>query len=51
MHGAFIKLHGGVETGRGGAVTQFVHSAVNWLWRPGVGEKERQRAEQLGLVC
>lgn len=50
MHGASIKLHGGVETGRGGAVTQFVHSAVNWLGRPGVREKEGQRVEQQVLV-
>lgn len=44
VHWTFIKLHRGVVTGRGSTITQFIHSAVNWLWRPRVRER-KQKAE------
>jgi hypothetical protein len=39
---AFVTLHGGIAAGRRCFVTQFVHSAVNWLRRPG-GRRIEQR--------
>lgn len=49
VHWAFIKLHRGVVTGRGSTITQFIHSAVNWLWRPRKEEKAESRT--CLLVC
>ena len=47
-------LQGGIEAGRRCALTQFVHSAVNWLRRPGdrqessktKRERERERERE-----
>lgn len=49
VHWAFIKLHRGVVTGRGSTITQFIHSAVNWLRRP--REEKRERKQKAEHVC
>lgn len=47
VHWAFIKLHRGIVTGRGSTITQFIHSAVNWLWRP----REEKREKAKSRIC
>lgn len=40
---AFVALHWGIVSGGGCFVTEFVHSAVNWLRRPIVGLRDKSR--------
>lgn len=40
VKGALVEICRETVSGRGSFFTVFVHSAVNRLWRPKVGEKE-----------